>query len=113
MISSAVFLCLIAEVTFKGESDLSELTKATDLISGKFDDYERERQEEYKIIKELKSQVSDLNAFVKNLENQLDRQENYSRRNCKNLVFTLKLFKQFLSNGNSRNLSLAVRSYSQ
>ena len=40
-----------------------------------------ERQEEYKIIKELKSQVSDLNAFVKNLENQLDRQENYSRRN--------------------------------
>ena len=26
--------------------------------------------------------MSDLNAFVKNLENQLDRQENYSRRNC-------------------------------
>ena len=65
MISSAVFLRLIAEVTFKGESDLSELTKATDLISGKFDDYERERREKDKIIKELKSEVSDLNTSDK------------------------------------------------
>ena len=30
----------------------------------------------------LKSEVSDLNNTVKNLENQLDRQEQYSRRNC-------------------------------
>ena len=45
---------------FKGESDLSELTKATDLIPGKFDDYERERRKKDKIIKELKSEVSDL-----------------------------------------------------
>ena len=35
-----------------------------------------------KIIKELKSEVSDLNISVKNLENQLHRQEQYSRRNC-------------------------------
>ena len=32
------------EKHIKGESDLSELTKAIDLISGKFDNYERERQ---------------------------------------------------------------------
>ena len=31
------------EKHIKGESDLSELTKAIDLISGKFDDYEREK----------------------------------------------------------------------
>ena len=53
-----------------------------DLISSKFDDYERERQEKDKIIKELKSQVPDLNTSVKNLKNQLYRQERYSHRNC-------------------------------
>ena len=58
------------------------MTKAIDLISGKFDDYGRERREKDKIIKELKSEVSDLNISVKNLENELDRQEQYSPRNC-------------------------------
>ena len=58
-----------------------EKPKAVDLISGKFDDYERERWEKDKIVKELKSEVSDLNTSVKNLKNQLDRQEQYSRRN--------------------------------
>ena len=70
------------EKHIKGESDLSELTEAIDLISGKFDDYESERREKDKIIKELKSEVSDLNISVKNLENQLDYQEQYSHRNC-------------------------------
>ena len=34
------------------------------------------------IIKELKSEVSDVNTSVKNLENQLNREEQYSHRNC-------------------------------
>ena len=63
------------EKHIKGESDLNELTKTIDLISGKFDDYKRERREKDKIIKELKSELSDLNTSVKNLKNQLDRQE--------------------------------------
>ena len=66
----------------KGESDLSELTKAIALLSGKFDDYERERREKHKTIKNLKSEVSDLNISVENLENQLDHPEKYSRRSC-------------------------------
>ena len=70
------------EKHIKDESDLSELTKAIDLISGKFDDYEKERGEKDKIIKELKREVSDLNTSVKSLENQLDRQKQYLRRNC-------------------------------
>ena len=70
------------EKHIKGEIDLSELTKAIDLILGKFDDYERERRERDKIINELKSEVSDLNNSVKNLENQLYCQEPYSHRNC-------------------------------
>ena len=48
------------EKHIKDESDLSELTKATDLMPGNFDDYERERQKKDKIIKELKSEVPDL-----------------------------------------------------
>ena len=39
------------EKHIKGESDLSEVTKAIALISGKFDDYQRERQEKCKIKK--------------------------------------------------------------
>ena len=70
------------EKHIKGKSDLSELTKTIDLIPDKFDDYERKRREKDKFNKELKREVSDLNTSVKNLENQLDRQEQYTRRNC-------------------------------
>ena len=63
------------EKHIKSESDLNELTKAIDLISGKSDDFERERRQKDKIIKELKSEVPDLNTSAKNLETQLDRQE--------------------------------------
>ena len=62
--------------------DFSELIKAIDLISGKFDDYEGEIRKKDKTIKDLKSKLSDLNTLFKNLEIQLNRQEKYSRRNC-------------------------------
>ena len=47
------------------QSNLRELTKAIDLVSGTFDDYEREKRERGKIIKELKNKVSDLNLLLK------------------------------------------------
>ena len=76
-------LFLLAQVNkekdVKGGSGLNELTIALDLISGKFDDYERKKIEKNKVIEELKSEVSDINTFVKNLENQLDRTEQYLR----------------------------------
>ena len=72
----------IKEKEIKGKSDLSELTKAIDLISGKFNNYESEKREKDKTIKDLKSTLSGFNTYVKNVENQLDRQEEYSRRNC-------------------------------
>ena len=79
-------LFLLAQVNkekhSKGETGLSELTKVIDLTSSKFDDYERERRANNKIIKELKSNVSDLNISVENLKNQLDCQEQFSRRIC-------------------------------
>ena len=44
----------IKEKEIKGKSDFNELTKANDLISGKFDNYESEKREKYKAIKDLK-----------------------------------------------------------
>ena len=67
------------EKDVKGGSGLNELTIALDLISGKFDDYERKTRMKNKVIEELKSEVSDINTFVKNFENQLDRTEQYLR----------------------------------
>ena len=72
----------IKEKEIKGKSDFNELTAAIDLISGKFDNYESEKREKYKAIKDLKSTLPGFNTSVKNVENQLDRQEEYSRRNC-------------------------------
>ena len=42
----------------------------------------KKRPEKDKNIKELRSEVSDLNATIENLENQLDYQEEYLLKNC-------------------------------
>ena len=42
----------------------------------------KKRPEKDKNIKELRSEVSDLNATIENLENQLDCQEEYLLKNC-------------------------------
>ena len=65
------------EKHIKRESDLGKLTKPIGLISGKFDDYERERREKDNNSNDLKSEQSDISISVKNLENQPDRQEQY------------------------------------
>ena len=52
------------------------------MIYYQLDDYEREKSEKYKIIRELKSEMSDLSTTVEELENPLDRQGQYLRRNC-------------------------------
>lgn len=62
----------------KEKSNLSELTKAIHL---QVYDFEK-RPEKDKNIKELRSEVSDLNATIETLENQLDCQEDYPLKNC-------------------------------
>lgn len=42
----------------------------------------KKRPEKDKNIKELRSEVSDLNATIETLENQLDCQEDYPLKNC-------------------------------
>ena len=50
-------------------------------MSDKFDDYEKESQEQKKIIEELRSEVSSLSEKLNGITEQVDWQEQYSRRN--------------------------------
>ena len=47
----------------------------------KFDAYEKERRENEKKIEELNGTVSKMTERIEELENKIDRQEQYSRRN--------------------------------
>ena len=64
------------------ESQLTSLGEAMDFMTNKFEEYERERQENDKIIDTMKSDMVNMNEKIENLERIVDRQEQYSRRNC-------------------------------
>ena len=66
----------------KGELQLKDLSEAVEFIAKKFDQYETERKEKEKIINDLQGKVSEMTSELKVLKNSLDRQEQYSRRNC-------------------------------
>ena len=66
----------------KGEQHLMDLNKTVNFICEKFDEYERDRAEKKKIISELQKNVNDMSATIESLKGCLDRQEQYSRRNC-------------------------------
>ena len=70
------------ESQIKGELALQDVNKAISFIGEKFDAYEKERRENEKKIEELNGTVSKMNRRIEELENKIDRQEQYSRRNC-------------------------------
>ena len=70
------------ESLIKGESQLNSLSEAMDLMTNKFDEYGQERQEKDKIIDIMKSVMVNMNEKIEKLERIVDRQEQYSRRNC-------------------------------
>ena len=53
-----------------------------DFISNKFDDFERDRLEKEKNIKDLKKEVTYLRGKVNDITAETEREEQYSRRNC-------------------------------
>ena len=65
----------------KGEQQLLDLNKTVNFIYEKFDEYECDRDEKEKIISELQKIVN-MSATIESLKGCLDRQEQYSRRNC-------------------------------
>ena len=66
----------------KGQRQLLELNGAVHFISSKFDDFERDRLESEKIIKELKEELTYLRGKVDDITAEIDRQEQYPRGNC-------------------------------
>ena len=61
---------------------LADLSKSIKFITDKFDEYEKEREVKNKIIKEVNGKVCALNERSKVLEESIDQQGQYSRRNC-------------------------------
>ena len=59
----------------KGQRQLLDLKDAVDFISNKFDDFERDRLEKEKIIKDLKEEVTYLRGKVNNITAETYRQE--------------------------------------
>ena len=55
---------------------------AVDFVSNKFDDFERDRLEKEKIIKDLKEEVTYVRGKVDNIKAEMGKQGQYSRRNC-------------------------------
>ena len=66
----------------KGKSQLKSFRESIDFINHKFDEYEREQQEKEKIIDSIKSDMVSMNEKIEKLEWIVDRQEQYSCRNC-------------------------------
>ena len=67
-----------SESQIKGELALQDVNKAISFIGEKFDAYEKERRENKKKIEELNGTVSKMSERIEELENRIDRQEQYS-----------------------------------
>ena len=59
----------------KGEKQLADLSQSIKFISDKFNEFEKERQEQKKVIEELRGEVSSLNEKLNGITEQVDRQE--------------------------------------
>ena len=64
-----------------GDKQLSDLTSCVQLISDKFDEYEKDRKVKEELIIQLQTQVKELTDKVSNLSVKVDEQEQYSKRN--------------------------------
>ena len=70
------------ERQIKGDCQLGELVKSVEFINKKFEEYENTRKEKDEIIKNLRNDVANLSGTIVEMEKSLDKQEQYSRRNC-------------------------------
>ena len=66
----------------KSEKELADPSESIKFMPDKFDESEKDRHEQKKVIEELRGDVSSLNEKLNGLTEQVDRQEQYSRRNC-------------------------------
>ena len=66
----------------KGNQQLKEVNDAIKFINEKFEEFEADRRGKEREIAELKSTINSLNVRLDKADRALDRQEQYSRRNC-------------------------------
>ena len=66
----------------KGECQLTDLAKGIEFITQKFDEYEKDRREKDAIIATLQNELKSASMKIEDLEKKMERQEQYSRRNC-------------------------------
>ena len=66
----------------KGKRQLFDLAESVKFITSKFDELEKDRKEKEKIINNLKGEVSYLSEKLGKMEESIDAQQQYSRRNC-------------------------------
>ena len=65
----------------KGEKQLVDLAESVKFMTSKFDELEKDRKQKEKIINNLKGEVSYLSEKLGKLEDSIDAQQQYSRRN--------------------------------
>ena len=70
------------EGQIKGEKHLAEPTETIYFNSNKFEEYEKDRIEKKEKIKTLEESLTNMSKRVDSLSSQVDKQEQYSRRNC-------------------------------
>ena len=70
------------ESKIKGGDQLDELQKTIEGLTKKFESYEQDRKEKDKIIEDLNNDKILMEKKIENLEKAVDKQEQYSRRNC-------------------------------
>ena len=66
----------------KGECQLTDLAKGVDFINQKFDEYEKDRREKDAVTATLQSELKSASMKVEDIEKNMDRKEQYSKRNC-------------------------------
>ena len=58
------------------------MTKGVDFVTQKLDDYDKDRREKYTIIATLQNELKSASVKAEVVEKKIERQEQYSRRNC-------------------------------
>ena len=72
----------IEDRQIKGECQLTDLAKGVEFITQKLDEYEKDRREKDAIIAALQNELNSASMNVEVLEKNMERQKQYSRRNC-------------------------------
>ena len=70
------------ESRIKGDQQLKWLMESVEFISARFDEYEADRKKKDEMINSLEEYVLRLTEKVDKHSSLVDRQEQYSRRNC-------------------------------